>query len=248
MEEYLQEVKESYGRYCDRIQRVYLVGADPFALSAKNLLERIDLIKKYLLNAETITMYARTDNIASKSDEELKALKEAGVDDLYIGVECGLNDVLENLNKGYSAEETKKQCLRLNATGIRHCDLLMLGTAGKGRGLECARASSALENEIKPHKILINTMSAFVGTKLDEDIKAETFISASEKENLEEEREFLAGLELPDCYFWALHPLDSVRIDGILRDDKQRMLDILTKSISYVDENAINRTSRVGTL
>ena len=38
-------------------------------------------------------MYARTDNIASKSDEDLKAFRKAGVDDLYIGVECGLNDV-----------------------------------------------------------------------------------------------------------------------------------------------------------
>ena len=148
VEEYLREVKQSYDRYCERIQRVYLVGADPFTLSAERLLDRIELIKKYLPNAKTITMYARTDNIAAKSDDDLKALKEAGVDDLYIGVECGLNDVLEKLNKGYSADETRKQCLRLNAVGIRHCDLLMLGTAGKGRGLECAKASAALENAI----------------------------------------------------------------------------------------------------
>lgn len=248
VEEYLQEVKKSYGRYCERIQRVYLVGADPFALSALRLLERIELIKKYLPNTKVITMYARTDNIASKSDEDLKALKEAGVDDLYLGVECGLNDVLEKLNKGYSADDTRRECLRLNAVGIRHCDLLMLGTAGKGRGLECAKATAALENELKPIKILINTMSAFVGTQLDEDIKSGAFIPASEKENLEEEREFLAGLELPDCYFWALHPLDSVKVDGILRDEKQRMLDALAWSIEHVNENAINRTSRVGTL
>ena len=68
VEDYLTETKHSYGRYCGRIQRVYLVGADPFALSARNLLERIDLIRKYLPNVKTITMYARTDNIASKSD------------------------------------------------------------------------------------------------------------------------------------------------------------------------------------
>ena len=248
VEEYLQEVKQSYGRYCERIRRVYLVGADPFVLSARRLLERIELIKKYLPNTKVITMYARTDNIAAKSDEDLKALQEAGVDDLYIGVECGLNDVLEKLNKGYSADETKAQCLRLNAVGIRHCDLLMLGTAGKGRGLECARATAALENELKPGKILINTMSAFVGTQLDEDIKTGAFIPASEKENLEEEREFLAGLELPDCYFWALHPLDFVKIDGILREKKQQMLAVLTSSIENINESAINRTSRVGTL
>ncbi len=248
VEEYPMEVRQSYGRSTATIQRVYLVGADPFALSVERLLERNELIKKYLPNAKTITMYARTDNIAAKSDGDLKVMKEAGVDDLYIGVECGLNDVLEKLNKGYSADDTRRECLRLNAAGIRHCDLLMLGTAGIDRGLECARASAALENEIKPSKILINTMSAFAGTQLDEDIKTGAFIPATEKENLEEEREFLAGLDLPECYFWALHPLDSVKLDGILREKKQQMLDVLTWSIDHINENMISRTSRVGTL
>lgn len=248
VEGYLQETCLRFGKYAERIRRVYLVGADPFALSAARLLDRIDLIRKYLPQVQTVTMYARTDNIVSKSDLELKALKEAGVDGLYIGVECGLNDVLEKLNKGYSADETRRQCLRLNAAGIRHCDLLMLGTAGKGRGLECARATATLENEIKPTKILINTMSAFVGTKLDEEIRTGDFLPASERENLEEERELLAGLELPDCYFWALHPLDSVKLDGVLGEEKQQMLDVLTQGLEHVDEKQIHRTSRGGTL
>ena len=85
------------------------------------------------------------------------------------------------------------------------------------RGLECARASAALENEIRPHMILINTMSAFVGTRLDEEIKSGVFVPAAEKENLEEEKAFLAELNLPDRYFWAVHPLDSVKIEGCLR-------------------------------
>ena len=248
VEEYLAAARGSYGRYCDRIERVYLVGADPFALSAKRLLERTDIIRRYLPKTKVITMYARTDNVARKSDAELKELMEAGVDDLYIGVECGLNDVLEKMHKGYSADETREQCLRLNEVGIRHCDLLMLGTAGRGRGLECAKASAKLENEIKPAKILLCTMSAFVGTVLEEDIKSGVFIPATEKENLEEEQEFLAGLQLPDCYFWAMHPLDSVKIEGLLREDKQQMLDALAWSIGHVSENVINRISRVGTL
>ena len=248
VEEYLREVVQYYGKFSERIGRVYLVGADPFALSAKNLLARIALIKEYLPKAKTFPMYARVDNIAAKSEEDLKALKEAGVDDLYVGVECGLDDVLTKLNKGYGVEDIKRECLRLNAVGIRHCDLLMLGTAGQGRGLACARASAALENEIKPHKILINTMSAFVGTQLEEDIRTGAFLPASERENLEEEREFLAGLSLPDCYFWAVHPLDAVKIEGVLRFEKQRMLDVLSQSIEHVEENKINRRARVGTL
>ena len=61
-------------------------------------------------------------------------------------------------------------------------------------------------------------------------------------------RELLSRLELPDCYFWAVHPLDSVKIEGWIGHDRDRMLDALAWSISHVDEHAINRTSRTGTL
>ena len=134
-------------------------------------------------------MYARIENIAHKSDDDLKALKAAGVNDLYIGIESGLTDILEYLNKGYTIEEIRTQCLRLNAVGIRHSDLLMLGTGGRGRGQENALAMAKLENEIKPTQILVNTMSAFAGTKLDDDIKKGVFIPAEERENLEEEKD-----------------------------------------------------------
>ena len=224
------------------------MGADPFALSASRLLERISLIRKYLPNIKVITMYARVDNIAHKSDADLVALKEAGVNDLYIGVECGLDDVLESLNKGYGTEDIRREVSRLNAIGIRHSDLLMLGTAGKGRGAESARAMADLENELRPDKILINTMSAFVGTPLDHDIREGKFTHATEREHLEEERDFLAALNLPDTYFWSLHPLDSVRIDGILREEKEDMLKTLAYAIDHADNFNIKRISRTGNL
>ena len=64
----------------------------------------------------------------------------------------------------------------------------------------------------------------------------------------QQEKAFLAERNLPDCYFWAVHPLDSVKIEGWLRDDQQRMMDALTGSIEHVKEDAIKRTFRVGTL
>lgn len=248
IEEYLSEIKNIVGNYANKIERIYLVGADPFALSTKALLERVSLIKNYLPNIKVVTMYARTDNISKKSDKDLLLLKAAGINDLYIGVECGLNDVLEKLNKGYTADETRKQCLRLNVTGIRHCDLLMLGTGGKGRGLESAKASAILENEIKPSKILVNTMSAFKDTVLDDEIRTGKFVPAGEREILQEEYHFLKRLELSETYFWAIHPLDSVGIEGNLKKDKEKMLNTLDFAIQTVNESAYKRVSRVGTL
>ncbi len=248
MENYLKETEQSMGKAFVGIDRVYFVGADPFALSTDHLLKRVELVRRHLPNAETFTMYARTDNIARKSGVDLKALAEAGVNDLYLGVECGLDAVLTRLNKGYTAEQTREQCLRLADAGIRHCDLLMLGTAGKGRGLKCAEATARLENDTKPSRILVNTMTAFVDTQLDRDIASGAFQPASERENLEEEKALLEGLDLPGCWFWAAHPLDSVTLSGLLGRDREKMLAQLDLGLAHVDEWSVDRTSRTGTL
>ncbi len=248
VEEYLQDSAKQLGVYASRLRRVYFVGADPFALSAEKLIQRIELVKKYFPKVSVISMYARTDNIKSKSDKELQDLAEAGVNDLYIGVESGLNDVLENLNKGFSADETRAQCLRLNNAGIRHNGLLMLGTAGKGRGEEAAIASARLMNEIRPEKVLVNTMSSFVGTKLDEDIRQGRFVPADKIENLEEERMLLENLDLPDAYFSSAHPLNTIRIAGRLSKDKEAMLKEIDRGIKTIDIHSINRISRTGNL
>jgi len=46
----------------------------------------------------------------------------------------------------------------------------------------------------------------------------------------------------------AGRPLDSVKIEGWIGHDRDGMMDALGWSISHVDEHAINRTSRTGTL
>ena len=46
-------------------------------------------------------------------------------------------------------------------------------------------------------------------------------------------------LELPDAYFWAVHPLDSVKIEGWIGHDRDRMLDALAWSISIAIRHPI---------
>ncbi len=249
VEEYLSEVAEKYRTYAKKIQRIYLVGANPFALSAAKLMERAAVIKKYLPNIKVISMYARIDDIARKSDEELAQLKDAGVNDLYLGIESGLDDVLAYYNKGFSVQDTIEQCLRLNRAGIRHEDLLMTGTAGKNRGKEAADAAAKLENIIKPDKILLTTMSAFEGTGLNDDIRAGKFIMASEKECLEEEYQLLKELQLPDTYFWAAHAINSTGTAGMIGEHREQMLSQLQEAIATMDETRnYNRIDRRGTL
>ena len=120
--------------------------------------------------------------------------------------------------------------------------LLMLGAAGKGRGIENALASATLLNDIKPTSILINTMTAFEGSALAEDIQRGKFTPAGETEILTEEKILIENLYLPDTYFWAAHSMDSVRIAGNLKSRRQEMIEILDEAIENMDEELFNKT------
>jgi len=236
IEDYLKEAIFYYQRAGYPTKRVYLVGADPFALSFGRLKPIIELIKRYIPECETITMYAAVRNIMRKSYDDLIQLRDLGVNDLYVGIESGLEDVLKNLNKGNTVEQAREQCLRLNTCGINHMDMLMLGAGGMGRGRESALTAADLLNETKPKMILINSMSIFPDTALYTDVKSGKFVLAGEKEMLEEERLFIEQLNLPETYFWAAHALDAVRFQGYLKDDKQQMLRLLDYAIKTMDE------------
>ena len=107
-------------------KRIFLVNGDAFVLSAKKLRKISDLIVKYFPMMETITMYSSIRNIMTKTDEELKDLRENyKINELWVGVETGDAEVLKSFNKGYGMDDTYTQLERLNKAGIEHnCKLI----------------------------------------------------------------------------------------------------------------------------
>ena len=51
------------------------------------------------------------------------------MNELYVGVESGLDDVLTFINKGNTVDDVRRQCARLNSIGMRHMAMLMPGAA-----------------------------------------------------------------------------------------------------------------------
>ncbi len=240
---YLDEAVNFYHQYRRKMTRVYLVGADPFTLSVDKLRGVTDLIHEKVPECETITMYAAVRNIMSKTDEDLVQIRDMGINDLYVGVESTLDDVLAYLNKGNSAEDAKRQLLRLNKAGIRHLDMMMTGAAGKGRGEESAKSAAAFFTETKPAMIIYTTMSVFPGTELEKEVSSGNFIPAKEKEILTEEKVLLENLNQPDIYFWAAHSLDSVRLqDYLTKENRNVMIKTLTDVIDTLDEEKFEKT------
>lgn len=233
----IDNLKEA-GRFYSRADRVFLVDGDAFALSAERLEQIAKLVYRYLPNCRTITMYAAVRNIETKTDEQLVRLKELGINDLYVGIESGLDDVLDAVRKGHTLHDAVTQLNRLNRAGIRHCMMLMPGLAGKGRGIESGIAAAKLANQTKPFLIIPTTLGIFEGTELFEKTQRGEFIEAGEKENLQEQKAFLENVDLPETYYWSAHALNSTPVVGFLNvNEKGEMLRKLEANIQAVNDD-----------
>ena len=88
------------------VGRVFLEEGDAFSLPAARLAEIARLVHEFYPAAE-IACFASVHNIKAKSHRELAELRALGVNRLNVGVESGLDDVLEFMNKGFTAAETR---------------------------------------------------------------------------------------------------------------------------------------------
>ncbi len=240
----LREGKRVADIYQRPVQRIFLMDGDVFSLSADRLEEKIKLIRQYMPQVETFTMYAAVRSIQTKTDDELLKLRALGVNDLYIGYETGLDDVLSKMNKGSDLADSIIQAERLNRAGISHNALMILGLAGKGRGAESGEAAAKLINRIKPKVTRLTTLSVFPGSDLEKDVKEGRFEEAGEKEILTEEKIILENVILDNMYLWASHVLNSAPLAGYMGKDRDRMIKSIEEDIEDMDEELFRKTFR----
>ena len=244
IEEDLKELQIIY----PKTERIFLVNGDAFVLKTSALLEIAEKIRRIFPECRTISMYASVRNIRAKRTHELIELKNAGINDLYVGVESGWDEVLERINKGHSVAEARHQLNRLNRAGINHIANLMLGVAGSGNGLENAQLTAEFINQTRPSLIWVGTLAIFEGTALQIEMEQGAFIPAAELEILEEEKALIDAIDLDHVRFYGVHPTNTVRISGKIPQDKRRMIAKIDEGIKKFGKETLARAFERTTL
>ena len=242
-----QDLREAR-QICGSLTRIFLVNGDAFVLSAQRLKEIAAKIIAYFPEMETITMYASIQNIMAKTDDELAELRQFRINDLYVGLESGHGDVIQKINKGHQLEDAYVQLERLNKANIRHAALLMLGVAGKNKGIENAIETAKLLNKTKPSLVWLGTLGIFAGSELSRDVANHVFDPATELEILEEEKKLIELLELTDVPLYGIHPTNTTPVQGILPRDKARMIQAIDRTIQSSGDAFLNQSIRRSSL
>jgi radical SAM superfamily enzyme YgiQ (UPF0313 family) len=225
---------------------VFLTGADPFVLSANRLKAIAQKVIDVFPEVETIAMYASVKNIIGKTDEELKDLRALKINELNIGLESGMDEVLHHLNKGFTLEEARVQLKRLNKAGIDYSLNIILGAAGAEKWMDNAIANASILNELQPYLIFVATLHVDEGSALYDELQAGKFIENTLGQNLKEELEMLKRLELNDTLFFGLHTSNVIPINGSLPNDKDELIDYLEKGLAKLPERILNSKPEKG--
>ena len=211
-------------------KRIFLGDGNAFAQKSARLIQILEMIQQYFPECEEINMDATVTSILKRSDEELQKFGRLRVRHLYLGIESGLDDVLAFMEKDHNQNQAYEAIQRLKQAGMIFDAHIMTGVAGKGRGMENAGALAEFLNQTQPSHVVNFSMFLHKEVPLYQNILDGSFIPASERENLEEERYLLERLDAKVLYD-GFHDFIRFRVRGSLPRDKEKMLERLEAEI-----------------
>ena len=208
-------------------KRVFLLNGNPFVLKADRLIKIAELIHKYIPTVEVISMYASIKDIESKSDEELKAIKEAGISDLYIGVESGNQKALEFINKGNTVDEAVREMKRLDQYGYYYYAMVLTGLMGEGveKAIENGKMTGEMLSKVNCRAIFPMSVTLVPGTELWKMTQKGEYKEATEYDRLVELKALVENLNPEStALLSSAHNSNTMFIKGILPNDREKML------------------------
>ena len=237
--EWLEEDLRELQVLAPNAKTIQLLSANPLALSFDRLMPRLQLIRKYLPNLQHMYAATRVDDIKNKTIEQLKALRDIGVDEISLGVESGDDWTLQRVNKGYTVQDILEQCHKLDEAGIRYWMTFLNGVAGREHSHDHAVHSAEIFNQCHPMLVGTGGLTLFPGTPLLEEAERGEFTPLDEREMMQELHTFLQHLTC-DCEL-NTHHTSTLHLTGPFLPRKQQLLDALQDAIDHADIDALAR-------
>jgi radical SAM superfamily enzyme YgiQ (UPF0313 family) len=219
----------------------FLQDADALNVPTEDLLLILDKIKSCFPSLQSITSYARCDSILRKSESELTALRELGLNHLYRGIETGSDTILKNIYKGITSKDIINSGLMCKNAGMILSDFTLLGIGGRELSEENAIETAKVINAVNPDYIRVHHTAFKPNTKLGHDVEKGIFILQSEEEIVREQRLFIENLEGINSTYINEHIVNLLlEVRGKFPSDKNKMLEIIDSYLGMSENDKLN--------
>ena len=218
----------------------FLQDSNTLIMRTPELVQVISFLRQSFPNLERVTTYARSHTSARKSLQELKELKDVGLDRIHTGLETGYDPLLDYMEKGVTAEQHIKGGSKVVEAGISLCEYVMPGLGGKKMSREHVEETARVLNEITPDFIRLRSLHVRPNMPLWSKLQDGDFKLQTEDEVVEEIRALIENLQVTS-YLKSDHIINLLmEIEGKMPEDKEKCLNIINKYLSLPDEERLN--------
>ena len=211
-------------RYYSKIGRLFLADGDAMMADTEDLLRVLSYVREAMPECERVTCYASPKSIRRKTDEELRRLREANLQMVYVGLESGYDDVLRRMRKGCSAAQIVEAVQRVRAAGMAVSVTAISGLGGREQWQEHAEATALALSQMKPEYIGLLTLLVEPDTPVADWVCDGSLTLLSAQEVLAETYRILEHTDSEGSVFRMNHASNYLSLRGTLNRDREAML------------------------
>ena len=156
---------------------------------------------------------------------ELAALRAAGLEFAYLGLESGNDALLKKINKGVTAAQQIEAGQKLKSAGFTLSVTAINGLAGSNGDWQAhAKDTAAALNAMRPDFIALLTLRIYTGTPMAEWIERGELVMPTPMELIRESKLFLEHIDCPGAVFRSNHASNYLALAGTLNEDRARLI------------------------
>ena len=226
----------------------FLQDADNLIMHTDDLVEVLRFLREKFPEIKRVTTYSRSRTIVRKSVDDLKRIREAGLDRVHVGLETGYDPLLKMMKKGVSGEQQIEAGQKVVAAGMELSEYVMPGLGGQALWREHATATAEVLNQINPHFIRIRSLRVPDRVPLWKKIQIDEFKMQTDDMVAEEIKVFIETLTGITSVLTSDHIMNLLEeVSGKLPGDKDKMLAVIRKYQDLPDhERLVYRIGRRG--
>ena len=199
----------------------FLQDADSMIMRPADFVAVLRHLRETLASLTRATTYARSKTLARRKPEELRMIREAGLDRLHIGLETGDDELLAHVRKGVTRAEQIEGGRKAIAAGFQVSEYWMPDLGGRERRRQHAENTASAPSAINPHYRRSRPLVPRPGTPLYEDVARGRLCLSSPHERLEELAWMIVGLDVTSrvCFDHAMNAWADRRGGPLFRRD-----------------------------
>lgn len=204
---------------------VFFQDGNSLVMKPKNILRILHHLQDTFPQIERITTYARAQTISRINPDHLKAMADAGLNRIHIGLESGSDTVLQMVKKGSSKATQIEAGLKVKAAGIQLSEYVMPGLGGRLLSEEHALETADAINQINPDFVRIRSLALPPDTPLAAASAKSEFSKMDDIETTKELLLFLEQLGNISRTIRSDHVLNLFpEVDGTLPEERDKLL------------------------